>query len=152
MSYISSNDNRFYVALEQSYGNSAAVGTSTRIPAVKLVAKQRTAKVERKDKTGSRTFLGNPSGLRKQTSFVLRTYMTTWADQTASPAHGPLFQACLGGAASQHNGGTVANAANASQITFTAPHGLVPGQAVSSGGDIGFVAALSDGAKRVIND
>jgi hypothetical protein len=151
MSYISSNDNRFYVALEQSYGNSAAIRTSTRIPAVKLVAKQRTAKVERKDKTGSRTFLGNPSGLRKQTSFVLRTYMTTWADQTASPAHGPLFQACLGGTASQYNGGTVANAANASQITFTAPHGLVPGQAVSSGGDMRFVAAIVDGQTVMLN-
>ena len=77
--------------------------------------------------------------------------MTTWADQTASPAHGPLFQACLGGAASQYNGGTIANAPNASQITFTAPHGLVPGQAISSGGDIRFVAAIVDGQTVMLN-
>ena len=62
MSYISSNNNRFYVALEQSYGNAAAIAAGNRIPAVKLTAKQQTEKVQRKDKTGSRTFAGNPAG------------------------------------------------------------------------------------------
>ena len=66
MSYILSNNNRYYVALEASYGNAAAVSAVNRIPAVKLTAKQRPEKVQRKDKTGSRTFVGNPSGLRKQ--------------------------------------------------------------------------------------
>jgi hypothetical protein len=49
MSYISSNDNRFYVALEQGYGNAAAAATSNRIPAVKLTTKQQTEKAQRKD-------------------------------------------------------------------------------------------------------
>jgi hypothetical protein len=151
MSYISSNNNRFYVALEQGYGNAAAAGTSNRIPAVKLTTKQQTEKVQRKDKTGSRTFVGNPSGLRKQTSFALQTYMATWADQTAAPAHGPLFQACLGSPPLQSHGGTIANAANPSQIAFAAPHGLAPGQAVTSGGDIRFVAAIVDSQTIQLN-
>ena len=62
MSYILSNDNRFYVALEQSYGAAAAISASNRIPAVKLTTKQQNEKVQRADKTGSRTFAGNPAG------------------------------------------------------------------------------------------
>jgi hypothetical protein len=144
MSYISSNDNRFYVALEAGYGNAAAVAASNRIPAVKLITKQQTEKIQRRDKTGSRTFAGNPSGLRRQTSFQLKTYMATWTDQTAAPAHGPLFQACFGSGAAQSNGGTVATWTAPARIGFTAPHGLAPGQAVSSSGEIRFVSAIVD--------
>ena len=127
MSYILSNDNRFYVALEQSYGAAAAISASNRIPAVKLTTKQQNEKVQRADKTGSRTFAGNPSGLRIQTSFGLKTYMANWADPTALPPHGPLFQACLGGTPAQSAGGTVASTSGSSTLAFTAPHGLAPG-------------------------
>ena len=151
MSYISSNDNRFYVAIEQNYGNAAATAASNRIPAVKLVTKQQTDKIQRKDKTGSRTFLGYPSGLRKQTSFQLNTYMETWADQTVTPPHDPLFQACFGGAAMQTNGGTVATWAAPATVGFAAPHGLAPGQAVSSGGEIRFVSAVVDAHNVQLN-
>ncbi len=144
MSYISSNDNRFYVALEQSYGNAAAVAAANRIAAVKLTAKQRIEKAQRKDKTGSRTFAGNPSGLRRDTSFDLKTYMTNWADQTTQPAHGPLFQACGGGAALLSNGGIIVAGQDPSRVVFTAPHGLAPGQAITSGGEIRFAAAIVD--------
>ncbi len=142
MSYILSNNNRYYVALESSYGNAAAVTAVNRIPAIKLTAKQQPEKLQRKDKTGTRTFAGNPSGLRKQTSFQLKTYMTNWADQTTAPGHGPLFQACLGSAAMHFAGGTVASIPNASQVDFVAPHGLVPGQAVTSNGELRFVSAV----------
>jgi hypothetical protein len=144
MSYILSNDNRFYVALEQSYGVAATVSASNRIPAVKLTTKQQTEKVQRADKTGSRTFSGNPSGLRTQTSFGLKTYMANWADPTSVPPHGPLFQACLGGTAAQSAGGTVASASGSSMVAFTAPHGLTPGVAVTSGGEIRFVTVVVD--------
>ena len=144
MSYILSNNNRYYVALEASYGNAAAVSAVNRIPAVKLTAKQRPEKVQRKDKTGSRTFVGNPSGLRKQTSFQLTTYMTNWADQTTAPVHGPLFQACLGSAAMLFAGGTVASVLDPSRVVFAAPHGLAPGQAVTSSGEMRFVSAIVD--------
>jgi len=144
MSYILSNENRFYVALEQSFGVAPTVSAANRIPALKLSMKQRTEKVQRKDKTGSRTFPGNPSGIRKQTSFELKSYMTTWSDPTQPPPHGPLFQACLGGDPTLYAGGTVSNAANLSQIAFTGPHGLAPGQAVTSGGEMRFVSAIVD--------
>jgi len=142
MSYILSNDNRFYVALEQSYGTAAAISASNRIPAVKLTAKQQMEKVQRADKTGSRTFAGNPSGLRPQTSFGLKTYMANWANPSALPPHGPLFQACLGASPAQSAGGTVASTSGSSTLTFTAPHGLAPGAAVTSGGEMRFVTVI----------
>jgi len=142
MSYILSNDNRFYVALEQSYGVAATISASNRIPAVKLTTKQQREKVQRGDKTGSRTFAGDPTGLRIQTSFGLKTYMINWGDTTSAPPHGPLFQACLGGTPAQWAGGTVASTSGTSTLTFTAPHGLSPGGAVTSGGEIRFVTAV----------
>src|SRR5580704_335368 len=144
MSYILSNDNRYYVALEQAYGVAAAVVSGNRIPAVKLTIKQQTEKIQRKDKTGSRTFVGNPSGLRRDTTFDLKSYMTNWADQTVLPAHGPLFQACLGSVAALSGGGTVAGLPSATQVAFAAAHGLSPGQAVTSGGEMRFVSAIVD--------
>ncbi len=96
MSYILSNDNRFYVALEQSYGVAATISASNRIPAVKLTAKQQTEKVQRADKTGSRTFAGNPSGLRTQTSFGLKTYMANWANPSSSAAIRPAVSGVSG--------------------------------------------------------
>jgi len=151
MSYISSNNNRFYVALEQSYGNAAALTAGNRIPAVKLTARQKAEKVQRKDKTGSRTFPGYPSQLRKQTRFELRTYMTNWADQTTLPNYWPLFQAGLGGSALQSSGGMVASASDPSTIGFASSHGLVPGQAVVSGGEIRFAAAIVNSQTVQVN-
>jgi hypothetical protein len=144
MSYILSNDNRYYVAVEQAYGNAATVAAANRIPAVSLSIKQQREKIQRKDKTGSRTFLGNPSGLRSDTSFALKSYMSNWADQTALPAHGALFQACLGSAAALSGGGTVAGTPSSSQVAFASAHGLSPGQAVTSGGEMRFVSAIVD--------
>ena len=143
MAYISSNDNRFYVALEQSYGNVAAISNGNRIPAVKLTARQRPAATQRRDKTGSRTFVGLPSTLRKDTTFDLRTYMTSWTDQTVAPAYGPLFEACLGAMPLLWPGATTSTS-DAGSISFASPHGLIPGQAVSSATEIRFVAATVD--------
>jgi hypothetical protein len=142
MSYILSNDNRFYVALEQSYGTAATITAGNRIPAVKLTTKQQIEKVQRADKTGSRTFAGNPSGLRIQTSYGLKTYMANWANPSALPPHGALFQACLGGSPAQSTGGTVASESGSSTLGFTAPHGLAPGSAVTSGGEMRFVTVV----------
>ena len=150
MSYILSNDNRFYVALEQSYGVAAAISASNRIPAVKLTTKQQIEKVQRADKTGSRTFVGNPAGLRTQTSFGLKTYMANWGDPSALPPHGPLFQACLGASPAQSAGGAVASASGTT-VAFTAPHGLSPGAAVTSGGEIRFVTVVMNAETLQLN-
>src|SRR5258706_12464453 len=95
-SYISSNANRFYVALESAYGEVAAVTAANRIPVLKLAVQHRIENAERRDKTGSRTFSGMPPGGRKNTHWDLHTYLTSWDKTTPSPAYGPLFQAALG--------------------------------------------------------
>jgi hypothetical protein len=143
MSYILSNDNRFYVALEPSYGVAAQITAGNRIPAVKLTTKQQNEKVQRADKTGSRTFAGIPSGIRIDTSFGLKTYMSNWGNMTSLPPHGPLFQACLGGSPAQSAGGTISTASG-STLAFSAPHGLTPGSAVTSGGEMRFVTVVVD--------
>lgn len=148
--YISSNDNRFYVALESSYGAVAAVTGRNRIPAVKLSAVQQLEKVTRKDKTGSRTFPGLPTGLRRKTTFDLSTYLTTWTDPTRDPSHGPLVQSAMGGTAKHFAGGAVASTSG-TQLQFSAPHGLTPGQAVKIGGEIRFATAIADPQTVILN-
>jgi len=106
MSYISSNANRFYTALEASYGQVGEITSGNRIPALKLTVQQKLATAQRKDKTGSRTFPGQPPGGRLQTNFELQTYMTSWQQAAGNPGYGPLFQAALGGAPLQFAGGT----------------------------------------------
>ena len=56
--YISSNNDRIYVALESAYGTVPAVTIQNRIPALKLTAKQVPEQTTRSDKTGTRTFVG----------------------------------------------------------------------------------------------
>ena len=153
-SYILSNANRFYAALETAYGYAAAVTAANRIPALKLAIEQQLEVTARKDKTGSRTFPGLPAGGRLRTSFELRTYLTSWQQSGSAPsggpspdsapgtAYGPLFQAALGGAPLEFTGGTVAASSSAGNLTFQAAHGLAAGQAVSCGGEIRFVAAI----------
>jgi hypothetical protein len=144
MSYISSNANRFYTALEASYGQVGEITSGNRIPALKLTVQQKLATAQRKDKTGSRTFPGQPPGGRLQTNFELQTYMTTWQQAAGNPGYGPLFQAALGGAPLQFAGGTAASSTTAGRLGFAASHGLRAGQAVSCAGEIRFVAAIVD--------
>ena len=79
---------------------------ANRIPAVALGARQQLERAERRDKTGGRTFVGLPAGLRRSTTFELRTYLTGWADQTQEPCYGPLFHAAMGSPALIFDGGT----------------------------------------------
>src|SRR5580704_12147291 len=141
-SYISSNANRFYTGLEQAYGQVPAVSALNRFPAVKLTAKNQMEKADRKDKTGSRTFVGLPVGMRRQTSFDLTTYMTSWAGGSSGAAAGPLFQASLGAAPAMYGGGTAAAGSGGTTLAFQAPHGLSVGQGVSCNGGIRFVTAI----------
>jgi hypothetical protein len=137
-SYVSSNANRFYTALESAYGVVPTISASNRIPALKLTVQNQLQVTQRKDKTGSRTFVGLPTGGRRQTTFAVQTYLTSWQTATG-PAYGPLFQAALGGAPLQYSGGTVSSANDTGQLVFTGNHGLNPGQAISSNGDVRFV-------------
>jgi hypothetical protein len=149
--YISSKDNRFYAASESEYGRVAAITAASRFPAVALSARQQTENVTRRDKTGGRTFVGLPTGLRKLTDFELRTYLTGWLDQTVEPSYGALFRAALGGQALIFAGGTVASGTDQTTLRFTAAHGLQAGQAVSFGGEIRFASAIVDPQGIVLN-
>lgn len=150
-SYISSNANRFYTALESSYGSVGAITASNRIPALKLTVKQQLDVTNRKDKTGSRTFAGLPVGGRRRTNFELQTYLTSWQKSAAAPAYGPLFQAALGKAPMEFAGGTLASYTTSGGLGFTAAHGLSVGQAVSSVSEIRFVAAIVDANNVQLN-
>ncbi len=148
--YISSNNNRFYAALEQSYGAAAASTEWARIPAVSLKARRQRERLQRKDKTGTRTFAGLPATSRYRTTFELTTYMAGLADAGRQPVHGAMFEAALGGAGMKFNGGAVA-ASMGTRVGFAAPHQLTPGQAVAHAGEIRFVAAVVDAATIQLN-
>jgi len=150
MSYISSNANRWYCAKESTYGQIAAITATNRIPAVSMTAQVQLAKSQRKDKTGSRTWAGLPQGMRTQASFDLKTYMRDWADPTTLPPHGPLFEAAMGMPGNLWAGGTPTSGTTSS-VVFGAPHGLAPGQAIVSGGEVRFVAAVADPMTIVLN-
>lgn len=143
-SYISSNANRLYAALESAYGSAAAVQAGNRIPALRLTVRQRAEVSARKDKTGSRTFPGLPAGGRRSTEWELQTYLTGWQGGAADPGYGPLFQAALGGAPKRFPGGTASSGAGNGRLALVSPHGLSVGQAVASGGEIRFVSAIVD--------
>jgi hypothetical protein len=152
MAYISSNANRFYTALETSYGQVGSITSGHRIPALKLTVQQKVTTAQRKDKTGSRTFPGQAPGGRRQTNFELQTYMTSWQQTAGNPGYGPLFQAALGGAPLQFAGGTASSTSTAAgRLGFGAPHGLAAGQAVSCAGEIRFVAAIVDASTVQLN-
>ena len=150
-SYISSNANRFYAALESAYGKVDAITAANRIPAVKLGIQQQADAGTRRDKTGSRTFAGLPAGVRRKTQFDLQTYLTSWDKSTAGPGYGPLFEAALGGTPQRFAGGTAASSTSDGRLSFGASHGLSAGQAVCSGGEVRFVAAIVDGQTVQLN-
>ncbi|MGD0201236.1 MAG: hypothetical protein ABSD27_10855, partial [Bryobacteraceae bacterium] len=149
--YISSNNNRLYAALELNYGQVPAVEGRQRIPAVSLSARQSLERPARRDKTGMRTYPGTPVGLRKQTTFTLRTYMTGWTRQDTDPSYGALFQAAVGAAPELFAGGLTGANSVAKLLRFSAPHNLAPGQAVTFGSEIRFVVSIVDAATVELN-
>ena len=149
-SYISSNANRFYTALESAYGSMGVITSANRIPALKLAIRQQRDSADRKDKTGTRTFAGVPAGGRLKTTFDLETYMTSW-HPPAAPGYGPLFQAALGQAPQAFTGGTAASCTADGRLTFSGPHGLSAGVAVTSAAEIRFVAAIVDPSTVQLN-
>jgi len=151
MAYTSSFANRWYCALEGTYGQVPAITAANRIPAVKLGAQQQRAKSQRKDKTGSRTFPGNPVGMRRQTSFDLTSYMRDWPNTAQLPTHGPLVSAAMGGAGALSVGGSATGGSSTTQLEFTAAHGLIVGQAIACGGEMRFVTAVPNSQAVTLN-
>jgi hypothetical protein len=148
--YISSNANRFYVAVESAYGQAASISPANRFPAIRLQAQQVLESGRRQDKTGTRTFQGTPKTSRRRTAFEARTYLTSWSG-SGEPSYGPLFRAALGAAPSLSTGLQVASAQSNSQIQTAAAHGLSLGSGVSFGGEIRFVTSVPDASTFVLN-
>jgi hypothetical protein len=141
--YISSSANKFYTALESEFGKVPDVSSECRIPGVSLRLQQTPDIRNRRDKTGSRTFLGLPSELRFETRYELRSYLSALPEGATAPAYGPLFHAALGATPSVFSGGTVA-AATATTIRFLQPHGLSVGNAITHDGELRFVASVTN--------
>lgn len=149
-SYINSSNNRFYVTAEDAYGSVTPPTSTQRIPSIRLKIRQKSERLSRRDKTGSRTFPGLPAGVRKQTDYSLLTYMTTWTNGTPEPSYGPLIRAAMGAPAESFAGGTV-RISEGKQITFAAPHGLRAGQAVAIGDEIRFATNVPDSLVAIVN-
>jgi hypothetical protein len=143
MAYISSNNNRWYCQLEPSYGQVGTVTAQNRISALEMTVQQKVSTSIRKDKTGTRTYLGAPANLRKQTNFQVTTYMTAWTTPGISPGYGPMFESALGSVPMFFNGGSIAPNSTTSVITFEAPHGLSLRQAITYMGEIRFVTGTT---------
>jgi hypothetical protein len=148
--YIPSNQNRFYAALESTYGEAAQVNSSNRYPAVQLKPQQAVELGRRRDKTGTRTYLGSSPSVRRKTAFETRTYLTDW-NTSQQPPYGALVQAAMGAAPQLSNGLIVASATSGSNIQTTAPHGLNVGSAVSHNNEIRFVISTPDSSTLVLN-
>jgi hypothetical protein len=148
--YISTRENRFYAALEQQLGFAAQISEANRISAVRLSVRQRTQRRMRQDKTGGRTFVGLPNGLRRDTAYELTSYLTGWPPASPGPACGALFQGAMGGAPLVFTGGMI-ESASGRMIRLTAPHGAVPGQGLSCGGEMRFVEIVADDQTVVLN-
>jgi hypothetical protein len=149
-SYILSNANRFYVALEAAYGQPASVTAANRYPAVLLAAQQALEPSRRRDKTGSRTFLGTPATARRSTAFETQTYLTSWSGMDA-PSYGPFFQSALGAVPVVSSGLTVRQVSNPTLFQTTVPHSLKPGTAVSVNHEIRFTNAVPDSLTLSLN-
>ena len=149
-SYISSNQNRFYVAIETAYGQVASVAGINRFPAVHLAIAQGLQSGLRRDKTGSRTFLGVPATSRKVTTFQLQTYLTSWTG-TQQPSYGPLFQAALGATPVSSAGLTVQAVVGTSGLETSTPHGLSVGSGVSFNSELRFVMTVPNPSSVVLN-
>src|ERR1700722_10497323 len=123
VNYISSNNNRFYAAIEAAFGQVPAIDATNRLPAVELSAHQRLQQSLRRDKTGTRTFLGSSPLSRRATAFSLSTYLTSW-ETVNGPGYGPLLQSACGGVPSLCTQLSVASMTDSLHLVTTTPHGL----------------------------
>ena len=149
-SYISSNANRFYAALETTYGQAAPITPANRYSALHLRAHQSLQLNKRLDKTGTRTFKGNSPSARRQTAFQTQVYLTSWSGSSV-PSYGPLFQAAMGQPPVLSSGLTIASAQGLTQFQTPIAHGLSIGTGVAYSDEIRFVVSITDSQTFSIN-
>jgi hypothetical protein len=147
--YISPIHNHHYVALEEEYGQPAAIQGVNRFLAVQLDARQTTEKPRRRDRTGSRTATAWAGRLKKRAEFEVRTYLYALSDG-GRPRIGPLVEGALG-AETLVGGGAGIASASGTLLTFSQAHSLAPGHAVSIGTDLRFVASVESSTTVRLN-
>jgi hypothetical protein len=148
---VLSSQNRFYAKEEPSFGTAPAVTAADRLAAIGLGIQQVDELRQRKDKTGSRTYVGVSPGGRKRTKFSLQTYLMAGTTPGSAPAAGTLFQAALGASPLVFGGGTAGGGSSTSQIAFASPHGLVEGQAFGFNEELRFVAAVNSSTSVTVS-
>ncbi len=148
--YISTNNNRFYAAVEATFGQTPAITAANRMPAVELSAHQQLQQSLRRDKTGTRTYLGSSPLMRRATAFSVSTYLSSGFGGGV-PGYGPLLQSACGGVPSLASGLTVAAMPDALHLVTTTAHGLVAGNGVSQGSEVRFVESVVDSLTVLLN-
>lgn len=140
--YVLSNSNRYYAALESAYGVVPAISASDRIPGARLAIATQKSAPKRRDKTGTRTFLGTPGTSRKVTGYEFETSLMAQDSGSLPPAAGRMVQAALGGTPKQTQAQAATVSGGGLQVDFPAPHGLGEGSAVSVNGELRFVESV----------
>lgn len=138
--YIASNNNRFYVARESGYGTIAAVTAANRFAATRLGMNEVSEKVRRRDKTGTRTYQGLPTELRRRTTFEVEAYLSSRGSATEAPRYGALLESAMGGTVRVSSGGSAS--IQGLVLTFAGEHGLSEGMVVTAGGELRLVAGV----------
>ena len=141
---VLSNQNRFYVEREPSFGSVPSITAANRISALKLGIRQQLELRQRRDKTGGRTYVGVSPGGRRTTAFNLQTYLIENAAPSSPPVFGPMVEAAMGGAAVSFSGSTAGTGSTTSQIVFSSSHGLAKGQGIVFSGELRFVDTVVD--------
>jgi len=149
--YISTKQNRFYAALENSYGTVAAVTAADRFTGKSLKIQHEQERPKRRDKTGTRTYRGIAGALRARTKYELKTYLYGREAGSAAPRFGALLEAGLGGAPRVQNSGLAVTSISGAQVTFGQGHGLQAGDAVALAGEIRFVMSIPDSQSVLVN-
>ncbi len=139
--YVLSKNNRYYVALESSYGVVPTVSATNRVPGVRLAVTTEKVTVPRPDKTGTRTFLGIPGMPRRITGYEFETSLMAGTG-ALPPAVGQMVQAALGASTGSSTQQTVTVNGGGAELDFPAPHNLAVGNAVTVGGEIRIVASV----------
>lgn len=140
--YILSNNNRYYAALESDYGVVPAIAASHRVPGMRLAIATQKVTAKRRDKTGTRTFLGTPGTPRKVTGYEFEVSLMAQDMGTLPPAAGQMVQAALGGAARHTQAQPATVSGGGLQVDFSAPHGMSEGSAVNVNGELRFVESV----------
>lgn len=148
--YIRSNSNRFYAAVESSYGVVAPVTSSDRFPATRMRAQQTVESVRRLDKTGTRTLTSGSRDGRRRTAFEVRSYLSALTSSGQVP-YGVLFQAAMGAEPDSAEGVLVDSILGPTSFRTSTAHNWTIGSGISNGEEIRFVTSVIDSQQVMVN-